>query len=280
MNPANSIAVGFTQILNGNLYVCSWISFVCIVYIFGDLLSDMYRQNTGTATSNLDTTTGEYIQLQTKRLWDTRRGKWYVLLTVSGIVISSCVRTYQAFDCYLTVMKTLSNTCQDSKIGISMSVLGGCLAMILSCVNGVVVTNNNNNNNDNTNDNNNNNNDNTALIIESIGSVVSTIVWTIAWGFITFGEGPGHSLGNLYFSTWVAFVISILITIDCVQDYMAMDRSVSAVTSASEEMIEQENEQQHEQHSSRQQVGELPSAADGNDNNYNNNGNNTIIEMV
>ena len=87
-----------------------------------------------------------------------------------------------------------------------MSVIGGILAVLFSCVSssGIAVTNNasndnvdvdeNNNDNDgmNTvnNNSNNNSNNNIARLIESVGVVVTTIVWTIAWGFITFGEGP------------------------------------------------------------------------------------------
>jgi len=255
MDPGNSIAVGYTQIVNGNLYVCSWISFVCIIYIFGDLLNALYGQTTS-IHSTADMNTGEYIQLQTKRLWDTRRGKWCALFTISGIVVSSCVRTYQAFDCYLTVM-TATHTCQDTTVGIAMSVVGGVIAVVISCVNGCITNTKN------------------ANVIETMGAVVSTIVWTIAWGFITFGEGPGHSLGNLYFSTWGAFVISILITRDCVQEYMANRTTIVSSTTSTNthttnttdiqssvsdlEMIEQEQQQQQQQQQGRHQV-EVPSA--------------------
>ena len=203
MNPSNSIAVGYTQIVNGNLYIGSWICFSCTVYIVGNLLHDLFGQRqqeggipVGAGSGNLDLKS---------LFWNTRRGKWYALVVTSGIVLSSSVRTYQAFDCYLSGMTSV-NVCIDTKVGITMSVIGGILAVLFSCVSssGIAVTNNasndnvdvdeNNNDNDgmNTinNNSNNNSNNNIARLIESVGVVVTTIVWTIAWGFITFGEGP------------------------------------------------------------------------------------------
>jgi hypothetical protein len=210
MNPSNSIAVGYTQIVNGNLYIGSWICFSCTVYIVGNLLHDLFgnqRQQeggipvgAGSGSDNLDLKS---------LFWNTRRGKWYALVVTSGIVLSSSVRTYQAFDCYLSGMTSV-NVCIDTKVGITMSVIGGILAVLFSCVSSggsglAVVTNanansenvdeNDNNNNDgmntvNNNNSNKNSNTNIARLIESVGAVVTTIVWTIAWGFITFGEGP------------------------------------------------------------------------------------------
>jgi hypothetical protein len=216
MNPSNSIAVGYTQIVNGNLYIGSWICFSCIVYIVGDLLNDIFGGSQNVSQNGSHNTQGTAAGggVNIKQLWNTRRGKWYALLASSGIVLSSSVRTYQAFDCYLSVMKSV-NVCVDTTVGITMSVIGGILAVIFSCISGLAVSsananafavvattthnthNNsggggtrNNNNDDGMNNTNNNNNTNIARLIESVGSVVTTIVWTIAWGFITFGEGP------------------------------------------------------------------------------------------
>ena len=210
MNPSNSIAVGYTQIVNGNLYIGSWICFSCTVYIVGNLLHDLFGQRqqeggipVGAGSGNLDLKS---------LFWNTRRGKWYALVVTSGIVLSSSVRTYQAFDCYLSSMTSV-NVCVDTKVGITMSVIGGLLAILFSCVSSssssssgrlnAVVTNNasasdenvdenddGNNDGMNTVNNNSNKNSNIARLIESVGAVVTTIVWTIAWGFITFGEGP------------------------------------------------------------------------------------------
>ena len=209
MNPSNSIAVGYTQIVNGNLYIGSWICFSCTVYIVGNLLHDLFGQRqqeggipVGAGSGNLDLKS---------LFWNTRRGKWYALVVTSGIVLSSSVRTYQAFDCYLSSMTSV-NVCIDTKVGITMSIIGGLLAVLFSCVSSsssssgrlnAVVTNNasasdenvdenddGNNDGMNTVNNNSNKNSNIARLIESVGAVVTTIVWTIAWGFITFGEGP------------------------------------------------------------------------------------------
>merc|ERR1712176_300205 len=54
--------------------------------------------------------------------------------------------------------------------------------------------------------------------IEKIGAVATSVIWTIGLAVITFGEGPGHSLGNLFFATWGGFITSVLITADCFRD--------------------------------------------------------------
>ncbi|OEU14864.1 hypothetical protein FRACYDRAFT_269700 [Fragilariopsis cylindrus CCMP1102] len=124
------------------------------------------------------------------------------------------------------------------------------------------------------NNNSNNNNSNIARLIESVGVVVTTIVWTIAWGFITFGEGPGHSLGNLYFSTWAAFIISILITADCFHDCMVNNRIISSMKSVFLSGMTTTTEEQQQQHQGHHQI-ELPSSsatiATGDINDFDNN---------
>ena len=191
MNPANSIAVGFTQIVNANLYLGSWVCFGCVIYLVGDLMTVMYGGPGGFATGGMiDPDTGEYVttspfsQINAQRLWETRRGKWFALATVTGIALSSSVRTFQAFECNLSVMKS-NNTCIDTNVAISMTVLGGVFALVVLFVGhskgstGVTI-------------------DTTTgggastigQYIEWIGAVVTTIVWTIGLGFVTFGEGP------------------------------------------------------------------------------------------
>jgi len=212
MNPSNSIAVGYTQIVNANLYLASWVCFGCVFFIVGDLLGDAFRRHDVSAMigGQLDPETGEYLTtspfspVHYQRLWETRRGKWIALTAITGIAMSESVRTFQAFECDLAAMNS-NNTCIDSKVAISMTVLGAILSLAMVCLlsgfDGI--------------------GDSLTEYIESIGAVSTTIVWTILLGFVTFGEGPGHSIGNLFFATWGGFIISILITADCFRDRIA-----------------------------------------------------------
>ena len=191
MNPANRIAVVFTEIVNANLYLGSWVCFGCVIYLVGDLMNVIYGGPGGFATGGMiDPDTGEYVttspfsQINAQRLWKTRRGKWFALATVTGIALSSSVRIFQALKCNLSVMKS-NNMCIDTNVAISMTVLGGVFALVVLFVGhstgstGVTI--------DTT------TGGGTSTIgqfVEWIGAVVTTIVWTIGLGFVTFGEGP------------------------------------------------------------------------------------------
>jgi hypothetical protein len=41
-------------------------------------------------------------------------------------------------------------------------------------------------------------------------------------GYITFGEGPGHAIGNLYFATWASFVLSVLLFAEGYREYLGL----------------------------------------------------------
>jgi len=240
MNPANRIAVVFTEIVNANLYLGSWVCFGCVIYLVGDLMNVIYGGPGGFATGGMiDPDTGEYVttspfsQINAQRLWKTRRGKWFALATVTGIALSSSVRIFQALKCNLSVMKS-NNMCIDTNVAISMTVLGGVFALVVLFVGhstgstGVTI--------DTT------TGGGTSTIgqfVEWIGAVVTTIVWTIGLGFVTFGEGPGHSLGNLFFSMWAGFFISLLITTECYHDYIANRALAESTPEPSDPNIDQ-----------------------------------------
>lgn len=177
MNPSNGIAVGLFQVVNANLYIASWVCFGSIVFLVGDLMGDFFAGPHGTALglSRLDPETGEYVttapfsRVEYQRLWETRRGKWFALAVITGIALSASVRNFQAFDCSENVMK-INNTCIDSKIAISMTVLGGILSVTMVGIGSVGTS--------------------LTEFIEKVGAVTTTIVWTIGLGAITFGDGP------------------------------------------------------------------------------------------
>ena len=161
MNPSNGIAVGFTQIINANLYLASWVCFGCVVFIVGDLMGDLFTGDQGSAVG--------LSRLHYQQFWKTRRGKWFALTAITGIALSGSVRTFQAFDCRKAVMSS-NSTCIDTKIAISMTVVAGIISLIMvgiGRVGGMM-----------------------AVHVEKVLSVSATIVWTIGLVVITFGEGP------------------------------------------------------------------------------------------
>lgn len=180
--------------MNANLYLASWASFFCIFWIVGALVGEMY---------------GIFFGNIVKSNVQTRQGKWYALLAASVVVMAASVRVYTAFECDLQVMKA-APTCAASTYAIAASVIATATALLLTltgCFTSVI-----------------------ARRIEGAGAVLMVPIWSIGLGFITFGEGPGRSIGNLFFATWAAFVISCLIVAECYRDLMG-DRQRSSGSS-------------------------------------------------
>ena len=177
MNPSHFIAVSATQVVNANLYIATWACFGCVVFLLGDLMGDFFAGPHGTALglSRLDPETGEYTStapftmVEYKRLWETRRGKWFALAVITGIALSTSVRIFQAFGCKADEMRT-NNLCIDSKVAISMTTLGGIISLAMVGIGWIGGS--------------------SMEYIEKIGAVTTTGVWSICLGFITFGEGP------------------------------------------------------------------------------------------
>jgi hypothetical protein len=54
--------------------------------------------------------------------------------------------------------------------------------------------------------------------IEASMSVILSVFFIVGVGFVTFGKGPGVILGNIYFSTWIAFLLVLSLAFHSVQD--------------------------------------------------------------
>ena len=58
-------------------------------------------------------------------------------------------------------------------------------------------------------------------VIERIIAAVMFVMYTFGVGFITFGSGPATTLGNLYFSTWIGFAISLFLLLKSCEELNA-----------------------------------------------------------
>lgn len=182
MNPAYGFAVGstddFAVIYNANLYLAAWVSFGCVLYIVGDLMGELYPRR------GINPSTGEYLNalewVDYKGLWETRCGKWIALTALSAIALTGSIRNRSGL--------------QDTA-AITLTTLACITAPILAVLSGMGV----------------------HPSAERVGALWTTVVWALGLGFITFGDGPGQSIGNLFFSTWAAFYVSVKMTADIFQ---------------------------------------------------------------
>jgi hypothetical protein len=205
MNPNNSIAVSYTEVNNANLYFASWAAFCCCMWIVGSQAQE---------TCGLDMTTVA-----------PRKAKSYGLVASSLVVMGSSIRIFKSFKCQRTEMSGVQ-VCRQTKFAISAGVIGFCVAVLwtyashrglLTHHQGVVVSN-----------------------YELYGSGGLLVLWVFGLAFITFGQGPGHSIGNLYFATWVSLIISIFLFAESLRGYLggreaaAQQQSMSTTTTTAE----------------------------------------------
>jgi hypothetical protein len=202
MNPQNSIAVGYTQVENANLYFASWGAFLCILWISGSLGKELYGLDiAGMATP----------------LAKTKRGKYYALVAASLVVLGASIRVFKAFKCTEDAMQQ-APTCRKTKFAISAGVIGTVDAALttLLAASGRM-----------------------SQPSEWCGSLVMLIIWCFGLGYITFGSGPGHSIGNLYFATWACFVLSVLLCAESYMEYLGhRERGMGTMNEDAEEVPE------------------------------------------
>lgn len=187
MNPANSIAVGFSDYLNANLYFGAWLSFFCALWIAGELARELYGMDlVGT--------------LQSSNMVKGRQGKWYALIATSMIVMSSSVRFFKAFRCASDIMQK-APVCKQTKFAISAGAIGTVFAMMMTIFTA---------------------RGNHSRSVQWISSAILVVLWSFGLGFVTFGNGPGQNIGNLYFATWASFVLSVWLAAESIRDFMGV----------------------------------------------------------
>ena len=49
------------------------------------------------------------------------------------------------------------------------------------------------------------------------GAVIVLILWSILVAYLTFKDGPGSDVGNLFFATWISFILSLCLTVSHAQ---------------------------------------------------------------
>jgi uncharacterized membrane protein YczE len=187
MNPSNNIAVSTASgifapfVQNANLYFFSWLSFGATVLLAASLAQEK---------SGVDLA-GETIRKPKVALW-------YGLMASSLVVMGTAVRALRSSNCDLN---DDNEYCRRSKFAISMGVIGffiaGCLAWATLRTAGVM-----------------------PLLGEAFFTAVQVALWSFGVGYVTFGDAPGSSIGNLYFSTWICFILSVFLFGRTVRNYL------------------------------------------------------------
>lgn len=190
MNPNNGIAVAEPKqneiapvVLNANLYFFSWLSFGTTVYLVGSLLQE----------------TCGVVNLAVAK----KTARWFSLSAASVVVMGTAVRTLKASECGNTdVDEDLypAQLCRRTKFAIALGAIGFVFAAAMCYITQKGVL---------------------GLMPETILTTLQLVVWCFGVGYITFGESPGNTIGNLYFSTWISFILAVALFGQCFREYVA-----------------------------------------------------------
>ena len=145
---------------------------------------------------------GSLLQEVTDRNFVTQTAqntlKWYALMVCSIVVMVSSAKIHKNFSCKNDefLYDFVKQICKRNKFAISLGVLGTVIGLVMSVLTSKGIT----------------------TLQELVVSIVTLIFFTFGVGFITFGEGSGTVIGNLYFSTWFSFSLSVSLFIHCARD--------------------------------------------------------------
>jgi hypothetical protein len=127
-----------------------------------------------------------------------RKAKAYGLVASSLVVMGSSIRIFKSFKCNRSEMSGVE-VCRQTKFAISAGVVGFFIAVIWMFASHMGVT---------------------QVNFELYGSGFLLVLWVFGLAFITFGQGPGHAIGNLFFATWVCLIISIFLFAESMRAFL------------------------------------------------------------
>ena len=148
----------------------------------------------------------------------SRAGKWYILFYSSAVVLLASVRAFLAEGCDEDAM-TMAPKCTQTKLAIATGVVGTVFAGVVTGYTlkaGPL-----------------------QLIYEWQAALVMVVISSFAIAYVTAGEGTGSSIGNLYFSTWATFILSVLIFTSCHMESIAnREQATASAGAASNEVVD------------------------------------------
>jgi hypothetical protein len=136
-----------------------------------------------------------------------KSARWYGLCASSLVVMGSAVRIFKAGSCGDDVG---TEFCKRTKFAVSVGVVSFVFSMVLTYLTQKGLT----------------------IMLETIATMVLLIMWCFGTGYVTFGSSPGAQIGNLYFATWISFILCVFLFGQCFRDVLHA-RSANATEQSS-----------------------------------------------
>lgn len=125
-----------------------------------------------------------------------KQSKWMGLMAASIVVLSSSGEIHNTLNCNSNLSW---DTCSRNAYAISLGVLGSLFSggMLFLAQSGKL-----------------------TIMIEFGVAAIMLIMYTFGVAFVTFGSGSGTGIGNLYFSMWICFCVSVFLGFQCFREFM------------------------------------------------------------
>lgn len=180
-----ALAHEFTFIRNANMYFFAWASTIAIVYICGRFARAVILER----RRRDDTVT----RMQRKNALGPKTNFWYLLALASLVVMVDSIEMFQSFSC----PGNNPDLCLGTKYAVSLGTVGtfwSCGASVLATLGKL------------------------NPWLETLCALLAFGLYASGVALITFNDGPGTTLGNLYFATWMGASVTVVLLARSVQD--------------------------------------------------------------
>jgi hypothetical protein len=206
MNPQHGIAVLNVTVVNANLYFFSWLAFANCLFLATSLVQDV-------------------MGIQVRDVAQPKMSRYIALCASSLVVMGSAVRIFseESYDCGNpdSVLHS-SSFCARTRVAIAFGTVSiiastGCaLAVHRAWL---------------------------STAAELASSSLLFLFWCLGVAYVTFGfAAPGSRIGNLFFSTWISFILSMISFVSSFQAWYD-SRSLMINNSSNQDTAKEEDEQ-------------------------------------
>mmetsp|Transcript_70548 Transcript_70548/g.106726 ORF Transcript_70548/g.106726 Transcript_70548/m.106726 type:complete len:234 (-) Transcript_70548:115-816(-) len=146
--------------------------------------------------------------------------QWVCLTASSFILMGTSTGTYRDLSCR-SIRKDddlSSSTCNRNLFAIILGVCSGVVAMAMIGMK------------------------NAPPACQAVISVLLLAAWSCGVAYITFDDGPGSRLGNVYFATWISLYLCVSITTTCVGSLIGDAQAADTEDNEPEEVEKLANE--------------------------------------
>jgi len=178
------------QVLNGNLYYFSWAGFVTAIV----LLVNYFKHAFGVDMAG---------QIHNRA---ARLSFWAGLLASALVVMGSSVRVFNA-ECAGSSANG-EDYCMRTKFAISVGAVGVAFAIVVVAMKFFTTS--------------------APFVVEFALAIVLCVLNAFGVAYITSPSGPGSPIGNLYYFSWISFLLSALLMADCFNQRNGGDASSSS----------------------------------------------------